>query len=239
MDFLLFSSSQAASQKAFDLIKEAKEAGAKTFGLATGGTPEQLYSILRASDLDFSDAYAINLDEYVGLGSQHPQSYAQYMQENLFLAKPFKETYIPNGLNTDVQAETSAYEQIIADHPIDLQILGIGTNGHIGFNEPGTPFDSTTSLVNLTDSTIQANKRFFESEDQVPTQAYSMGIGSILKAKKIILLAFGASKAQTISDLYSGQVTLDNPASALHQHKDVTILLDPEAALYIKDKLKA
>lgn len=238
MHFLLFESAQAASQKAYELIQEAKFQGAQTFGLATGGTPEQLYAILRSSDIDFSDSYAINLDEYIGLDPTHPQSYAQYMQKNLFSTKPFKATYIPNGSNPDVAAETAAYEKIIEDHPIDLQILGIGTNGHIGFNEPGTPFDSKTSLVDLTASTIQANKRYFESEEEVPTQAYSMGIGTILKAKKIILLAFGSSKAQTIADLFSGNITIDNPASALHHHHDVSILLDPEAALYIKDKLK-
>lgn len=234
MQIHVFDTLDQASQFAFDLIKDAKKQGAKTFGLATGGTPEKLYQLIRESDLDFSDAKAINLDEYYGLASDHPKSYASYMKDHLFEAKPFKQTFIPDGLNTDVQAEIDRYEQIIADNPIDLQLLGIGRNGHIGFNEPGTPFDSKTALVQLTDSTIQANQRYFTSIDQVPTQAYSMGIGTILKAKQIILLAFGEKKADAIAEVVAGHITTDNPATILNNHPNVTLVLDSAAASKIQ-----
>lgn len=236
MNLLIFNSIQEASAHAFHMIADALKNGATTFGLATGGTPETLYKLIRESDLDFTQATSINLDEYYGLAYDHPKSYHYYMREHLFNAKPFKNNYLPNGLNTNVEEETAAYEAIIAQNPIDLQILGIGSNGHIGFNEPGTSFDSTTSLVNLTDSTIQANKRYFESEADVPKQAYSMGIHTIMQAKKIILLAFGESKAEAIQHLISGQVTTDNPSSILNTHPDVTVIVDKEAASLLKDK---
>lgn len=229
MKLLRFKNASEASKYAFSMIQSALQNGAKTFGLATGGTPEELYRLLRESDLDFSQASSINLDEYYGLSATHPKSYHYYMQKQLFDTKPFKNSYIPDGENTNVEEVTTQYETIINQNPIDLQILGIGSNGHIGFNEPGTAFDSTTALVDLTESTIQANKRYFESEDQVPRQAYSMGIGSILKAKEIILLAFGEKKAEAIKHLMSGTITIDNPASALHNHPNVTIIIDDEA----------
>ena len=236
MDLYIYKTIKEASQHAFDLIAEALNNGASTFGFATGGTPETLYEMIRESDLDFSQAISINLDEYFGLGADHPQSYHYYMHEHLFNAKPFKENYLPNGLNTDIEDESSRYESLIDDNPIDLQLLGIGSNGHIGFNEPGTPFDAKTSLVNLTESTIQANKRYFKSEEDVPKKAYSMGIQTILKSKKILLLAFGQSKAEAIKALMSGEVTIDNPSSALHQHPDVTIIIDEEAASLLDDQ---
>ncbi|MBF6625074.1 glucosamine-6-phosphate deaminase [Aerococcaceae bacterium zg-BR9] len=230
MQLFIYPTSEIASQQAFERIRHAINDGATTLGLATGGTPEQLYTLMRQSDIDFSHMTSINLDEYYGLAPNHPKSYHVYMQQNLFDAKPFKQTFIPNGENKDVAEETARYEKILNEHPIDLQILGIGGNGHIGFNEPGTAFDSTTSLVQLTDSTIQANKRYFQSEEDVPKQAYSMGIGSILKAKEIILLAFGEKKAEAIRALMSGEVTTDNPASALHNHQNVTVIVDEAAA---------
>lgn len=230
MEFLKFDTVADASKKVFELIKDAKEKGANTFGLATGSTPEKLYELICDSDLDFSDSVSINLDEYYGLSADHPQSYNYFMHEHLFNKKPFKTNYLPNGLNTNAEEEASRYEKIIDENPIDLQILGIGENGHIGFNEPGTPFDTPTSLVDLTESTIQANKRNFDSEEDVPKKAYSMGISSIMKSKQIILLAFGKNKAKAIKELMKGDITPDCPATVLHNHPNVTVVVDEEAA---------
>lgn len=215
-------------KKAFELVKEAAEQGAEVFGLATGSTPETLYHELVESDLDFSDKISINLDEYVGLEADHPQSYHTFMQENLFYKKPFKESHVPNGM--EGPEETARYEELIEEHPIDLQILGIGVNGHIGFNEPGTPFGSKTHKVALTDETIESNKRFFESKEEVPKFAYSMGIGTIMSAKKILLLAYGQNKAEAIKATVEGPVTEKVPASILQEHPDVTVIVDEEAA---------
>ncbi|UPQ86080.1 glucosamine-6-phosphate deaminase [Ignavigranum ruoffiae] len=227
----VFNSKEEASKAAFDLFKETIENNPQaTFGLATGSTPEPLYQLLRESDLDFSQATALNLDEYYGLSADHPQSYAYFMKEQLFDHKPFKETFIPQGDQANVEEETARYDQVLAEHPIDLQILGVGNNAHIGFNEPGSSFDATTRCVDLTDTTIQANKRFFDSAEDVPTKAYSMGIKSIMDAKKIILLAFGENKAQAVKDMIEGPVTTDVPASILQEHPQVAVFLDKEAA---------
>lgn len=214
---------------AYELIKEAVEEGAEVFGLATGSTPETLYKELRESDLDFSDKIAVNLDEYIGVEGDHPQSYEHFMQEKLFDAKPFKETHIPDGLAPE-EIEVARYNEVLEKNPIDVQILGIGTNAHIGFNEPGTPFDTETHKIKLTEDTIQANKRYFESEDEVPEYAYSMGIASIMAAKKIILMAYGKNKADAVEKTVNGPVTEDVPASILQKHPDVVIIVDEEAA---------
>jgi len=187
------------------------------------------YKQIIASDLDLSELTSVNLDEYVGLSEDNPQSYRYFMNEQLFNKKPFKESFLPNGVAEDVEVEVKRYNQVLADHPVDLQILGIGTNGHIGFNEPGTSFDSQTHLVDLTPSTIEANARFFETIDQVPTQAISMGISNIMAAKSILLFAYGKSKAQAIAGTVSGPVTEELPASVLQNHADVTIIADAEA----------
>ena len=149
-------------QVAFDLLKEKLEQGAKTLGLATGSSPLEFYKLIRESNLDFSDMVSVNLDEYVGLTGEDPQSYRYFMQENLFNEKPFKVSYLPKGNEDTAEEETAHYNEILAQNPVDLQILGIGRNGHIGFNEPETPFDSQTHLVHLDQSTIEANSRFFE-----------------------------------------------------------------------------
>ena len=230
MEILVYKQFDQASDRAFEFFKEALATGPKTFGLATGSTPEALYQRLVESDLDFSESTSVNLDEYFGLTSDHPKSYHQFMHQHLFAHKPFKQSFIPDGAQTDVDFELNRYNQILADNPIDLQILGIGSNAHIGFNEPGAPFDGQTQLVDLTQSTIDANKRFFDSIEDVPTKAYSMGIASIMAAKKIILMAYGEKKAKAIHDLVLGEVTPDVPASILQQHPDVTLLLDEEAA---------
>ena len=215
---------------ALEILKEKLAQGAKTLGLATGSSPIEFYKQIIASDLDLSELTSVNLDEYVGLSEDNPQSYRYFMNEQLFNKKPFKESFLPNGAAEDVEAEVKRYNQVLADHPVDLQILGIGTNGHIGFNEPGAPFDGLTQLVDLTPSTIEANKRFFDRAEDVPTQAYSMGIASIMAAKKIILMAYGEKKADAIYGLVEGPVTPDLPASILQRHPDVTLLLDKAAA---------
>ena len=217
-------------QVAFSLLKDEMAKGAKTLGLATGSTPLAFYDEIRKSDLDFSDMTSVNLDEYVGLAADNDQSYHYFMQENLFRAKSFKESFLPNGLASDLQEETRRYDQVIAEHPIDFQILGIGNNGHIGFNEPGTSFDVTTHVVNLTEDTIKANSRFFDSIDDVPKQAISMGIQSIMQSKMIVLMAYGQGKADAIKQMIEGPVTEDLPASVLQKHPNVVVIVDEAAA---------
>ena len=230
MNVIRVNNADEGGKKAFEIIKEGIEKGATTFGLATGSTPEAMYRYIVASDLDFSDKTSINLDEYVGLSGDNEQSYRYFMNKHLFNEKPFKETFIPNGKAEDLEAECKRYDEVIATHPIDIQVLGIGQNGHIGFNEPGTPFDVTTQVVELTESTINANKRYFEKVEDVPTHALSMGIGSIMKSKKIILMAFGATKAEAIKRMLDGEITTDLPASVLQNHQDVVVIIDEEAA---------
>lgn len=217
-------------QVAFSLLKDEIAKGAKTLGLATGSTPLAFYDEIRKSDLDFSDMTSVNLDEYVGLAADNDQSYHYFMQENLFRAKSFKESFLPNGLASDLQEETRRYDQVIAEHPIDFQILGIGHNGHIGFNEPGTSFDVTTHVVNLAEDTIKANSRFFDSIDDVPKQAISMGIQSIMQSKMIVLMAYGQGKADAIKQMIEGPVTEDLPASVLQKHPNIVVIVDEAAA---------
>ena len=221
---------EEGGKKAFELIKEGIENGAQVLGLATGSTPETLYQEMVKSDVDFSHCVSINLDEYIGLSDDNDQSYRYFMNSHLFNEKPFKATYVPNGKAEDLAAECRHYEEILANHPIDIQILGIGENAHIGFNEPGTPFDAPTQVVELTESTINANKRNFEKIEDVPTTAISMGIGSIMKSKKVILIAYGEAKAEAIANTINGEMTIDVPASVLQNHPDVTIILDDAAA---------
>lgn len=219
------------AEKGYEIIKESLDNGSlNVIGLATGSTPIKLYERLRNSDIDFTNTISVNLDEYVGLEPTHDQSYNYFMKENLFDAKPFKVSYLPNGSNLDAEAESTHYEKLLKENPVDLQILGIGTNGHIGFNEPGSAFDSRTRKVELTDETIEANSRFFASKDDVPTHAYSMGIGTILDSKKILLFAYGEEKADAIASFINGAITEDLPASALKNHNDVTIIMDEAAA---------
>ena len=180
---------------AFDILKETLKEGAQTLGLATGSSPLEFYKQIRESDLDLSNLISVNLDEYVGLTGDDPQSYRYFMEKNLFDAKPFKESYLPIGVEETAEQEVARYNQILEEHPVDLQILGVGRNGHIGFNEPGTSFDSQTHLVQLDASTIEANSRFFDKIEDVPTKAISMGIANILAAKSIVLFAYGESKA--------------------------------------------
>ena len=206
-------------------------------GLATGGTPVGCYRELirmhREEGLDFSTVITFNLDEYVGLPPTHPQSYRYYMDENLFRHVNIKmeNTHVPDGMTNDPQRTCQEFEKLIkASGGIDLQLLGIGANGHVGFNEPGSPFDSRTRLVNLSEQTRKDNARFFKSIDEVPYQALSMGIGAIMEAKKIVLLASGAGKAEAVAKSVEGPITEDVPASILQRHPDCSFILDGGAA---------
>ncbi|WP_155969536.1 glucosamine-6-phosphate deaminase [Streptococcus ruminantium] len=215
---------------ALNLLREKLANGAKVLGLATGSSPLEFYRLIRESELDFSDVTSVNLDEYVGLDENSDQSYVHFMKENLFNAKPFKQSYLPNGLAEDVAAEAARYNQILSENPVDFQILGIGRNGHIGFNEPGASFDGQTHLVDLAPSTIEANSRFFQTADEVPKQAISMGIANIMAAKTIVLMAYGSEKAGAIKATVEGPVTEEVPASILQKHEDVVLIIDEDAA---------
>lgn len=230
MEIIRVKDAQAGGEKAFELIKAGMDKGIQTLGLATGSTPIPLYREMTSSDLDFSNMTSINLDEYVGLGVEDEQSYRHFMNDNLFDQKPFKETFVPNGKAENLEAECQRYDAIIDAHPVDIQILGIGRNGHIGFNEPGADLNGTTAVVNLTESTIEANKRFFDKVEDVPTKAISMGIASIMKGKQIILMAFGEDKAEAIYGMVKGPVTNHVPASALQNHDNVIVIVDDAAA---------
>lgn len=230
MKILVTKNKEEASQKAFKLLQTDIINGAQVLGLATGSSPLGLYQKMTNSPVDYSNLISINLDEYVGLKSTDPQSYHYFMEHHLFTQKPFAKSFIPDGSNLNATKVINHYNQILATYPIDTQILGIGNNGHIGFNEPGTPFDSQTHKVKLTPATINANARFFTSSKDVPTEAYTMGIGSILQAKHIILLAFGEQKADAINKMVNGKITTAVPASILQKHPNVTVILDKQAA---------
>lgn len=206
-------------------------------GLATGSSPISTYQNLvkwfEAGLLDFSKVRTVNLDEYRGLQPTHDQSYAYFMRDNLFdhINIDKANTNIPDGSNPDAEAEAARYEAVIAGlGGIDLQLLGLGFNGHIGFNEPAAEFPVTTHCVDLTDSTIQANKRFFASASDVPRQAYTMGIRAIMQARRVVMVVSGAGKAGIIKEAFTGPVTPQVPASILQLHPNFTLVAD-EAAL--------
>ena len=206
-------------------------------GLATGSTPIGLYQQLVAwyekGDLDFSEVRTVNLDEYKGLSRENDQSYYYFMHHNLFdhVNLPAENSHLPNGMEPDSDKECRRYSELIRSMGgVDLQLLGIGHNGHIGFNEPGDAFDNDVHCVDLTQSTIEANKRFFASADDDPKQAYTMGIKTIMQAKKILIVASGEDKADIVRDAFFGPITPKVPASVLQLHNDVTLVAD-EAAL--------
>lgn len=226
------------SKKAAELVSdEITKCPNIVLGLATGSTPLGMYKELikkhRTEGTDFSKVKTFNLDEYVGLDGEHPQSYRNFMNEELFnhINIEVKNTFVPNGKAEDLDGVCKEYDEKIKEAGgIDLQILGIGQNGHIAFNEPAKELNAYTSVVDLTESTINVNSRFFNSIDDVPKRAISMGIASILKAKKIILLASGKSKRQVIKQLLENPVlTTEFPASMLLCHPDVTIIVDHDA----------
>lgn len=212
-------------------------------GLATGSTPVGTYKNLAKANeqgiIDFSDITSVNLDEYVGLPGDHDQSYRYFMNDNLFnhVNIDIKRTHVPNGLASDVDKEGLAYDEMIKSlGGTDIQLLGIGANGHIAFNEPDDVFTYATHKVTLTENTREVNARFFASIDDVPKYAITMGIGSIFAAKKILLLANGANKAQALYDTVYGPISPKVPASILQLHTDVTIVADEAAMAVIREK---
>ena len=212
-------------------------------GLATGGSPVGSYKkIVEAynnGEVDFSGVTTINLDEYRGIKRNHEQSYWSFMQENLFKHVNVREDhiFIPNGENLNSEEVCREYDKIIETAGgIDMQLLGIGLDGHIGFNEPADHFEKNTHCVELTESTIEANKRFFESKDEVPRQAYTMGIKNIMTAKKILLVATGEAKADALYKSLYGPITPNVPASILQLHPDVTVVADEGALKLIREK---
>ena len=207
-----------------------------TLGLATGSSPIGTYKVLieryEQGDLDFSKIKSVNLDEYVGLSGEHDQSYRYFMNHNLFdhvNIKP-ENTNVPNGLAKDADAECLRYDKVVEDlGPVAIQVLGLGHDGHIGFNEPADHFPMGTHKVDLTDVTIEANARFFASKDEVPKQALTMGIGTIMKAKKVIMVVSGKDKAEIVKKAFTGPVTPEVPASILQMHPNFVLVGDKAA----------
>jgi len=213
-------------------------------GLATGSSPLGAYSQLikwcERGDVDFSKTKTVNLDEYVGLSADHDQSYSYFMHHNFFdhINIDPSNTNLPNGLEMDDAKECARYDKVIRDlGGVDLQLLGIGANGHIGFNEPAAEFVTGTHRVDLTASTIAANSRFFENESMVPRQAYTMGMLDIMQARRVVMIATGANKAQAVYDAFCGPVTPQMPASIMQLHPDFVLVADEAALSLVGDKL--
>lgn len=229
------------SQKAFEVMSGVVKSNPEAvIGLATGSTPIGLYKNMIKDHNENGTSYkkikTVNLDEYAGLDVNSDQSYVYFMRDNLFnhIDIDLKNTNIENGKAADREAECARYNALLATMQQDIQVLGIGSNGHIAFNEPGTPFGSVTHIVNLTESTIKDNSRLFKSIDEVPRQAFTMGLKNIMNAKKILILANGANKAKAVYGLVKGEVTENVPASILQLHPDCTLVCDEAAAELIK-----
>ncbi|KUO95352.1 glucosamine-6-phosphate deaminase [Ferroacidibacillus organovorans] len=236
MNIRVFENPQMAAVYAAALVEQVIQSVRNpVLGLATGSTPIPLYESLvsfHRQGLSFAHVTTLNLDEYVGLSADHPQSYHHFMNEHLFrhVDLPAEKRFLPNGAAPDLALECERYDQIIREHPIDLQILGIGLNGHIGFNEPDVALKANTHVVTLARDTIEANARFFGEQERVPTEAITMGLQPILMAKKVLLLAFGREKANAVLSAVRGDVRTYSPASILQVHPNVTFILDREAA---------
>ncbi len=233
MKFLVFSDYQKLSEAAAEQFsKQLRQKPDSLLGLATGSSPEGMYRELAKRKVDFSRAETVNLDEYVSLPATHSQSYAYFMRDKLFdlVNIDQKRTHIPCGTAKDLKEECLRYDELLKKlGHIDLQILGIGHNGHIGFNEPQDHFEKNTHVVDLKQSTIEANARFFSSLGEVPRQAITMGLYPIMTAKKIFLLASGEGKAKILKEAFFGPITPFVPASILQLHPDVTLFADEEA----------
>lgn len=236
MKILKVNSNEELSKKATEFfIRVLHKIDQPTIGLASGSTPERMYEKLtekcKAGEISFKDVVTFNLDEYVGLAADHPGSYRYYMDEKLFNGIDIRKenAHVPNGLATDLQEECDTYEQLISEAGnMDFLVLGIGLNGHVGFNEPGTAFDSRTHVVELTENTRDVNSRFFNHIDEVPSEALTMGLGTIMDAKEIILLVQGDKKADILRKVVHGEVTTAIPASILQRHPNTTIITDIE-----------
>ncbi len=225
------------SSEAFKVMKEVVKKKDCVLGLATGSSPVGLYKKMiadhKSEGTSYKDIRSWNLDEYVGIPHDHEQSYWTFMHENLFDHIDIKEenVHVPCGEGDNIEQNCVDYEKSMEGITIDLQVLGIGSDGHIAFNEPGTPFDSLTHIMDLTEQTRQDNARFFDNDiTQVPTHAITMGLASIMRARKIVLIATGANKADAVYGMIKGELTTDCPASILQTHPDVTVVLDKEAA---------
>lgn len=229
---------EAMSKAAAEIfINEVKSNPNIVLGLATGGTPEGMYNEIvsdhKENGTSYENVTSFNLDEYVGLHGDNGASYRYYMNDHLFSHVNINKenTYVPFGVSEDLNQDCLNYEAKMKElGPINLQVLGIGGNGHIGFNEPGTSFDSITHVVDLDESTIEANARYFDSIDDVPKKAVSMGISTIMRSEKILLLASGESKLDAITELLKGDINENMPASVLRNHPDVTIIVDESAS---------
>jgi glucosamine-6-phosphate deaminase len=234
----VFDDYEGVSQKAFEVMQEVIKQEKVTLGLATGSSPVGLYKRLveaHKDGLSFKHIQTFNLDEYVGLSKNHDQSYYHFMFEHLFkhVDVNLNKVHLPKGEGS-LEDVVSEYEDMLQKNPQDLQLLGIGTNGHIGFNEPGTSFDSTVHVIRLKDETRQDNARFFDSIDEVPHFAITMGIKDILRAKKILLVASGQNKAMAIKEMLEGKIREEVPCTILQNHPDVVVVLDEAAASLIK-----
>lgn len=233
----------ALSRRAANLISaEVIRKPDCVLGLATGSTPVGTYRQLSAwnqkGDFSFKDVRTVNLDEYLGLPPTHDQSYRYFMQENLFdkIDIPFEHTHVPDGMAADPEQECRRYDELVRSLGYaDLQLLGLGRNGHIGFNEPGDCFRKETHVVELTQNTIEANARFFENEAAVPKKAITMGIGCIMAARRVLLVASGANKAEAVYLTVCGPITPQCPASILQLHNDVVIVGDEEALSMVRE----
>lgn len=237
MKIIITENYEEMSADAFKIMKETVTKNPEAvLGLATGSTPIGLYKLMIKDHIENGTSYkkikTVNLDEYAGLDYSSDQSYIYFMRHNLFdhIDVDLKNVNIENGKAADREAECARYTRLLNEMQQDIQILGIGSNGHIAFNEPGTPFGSTTHIVDLTESTIKDNSRLFENIDDVPRQAFTMGIKNIMNAKKIVILATGANKAKAVRGLVSGAVDESLPASVLQLHPDCTLICDRAAA---------
>ncbi|RUS45233.1 glucosamine-6-phosphate deaminase [Cohnella sp. AR92] len=237
MNVLIFDSNEKLNEAGANIMTSLIQTNPRAvLGLATGGTPVGVYEqVVKDYDrglVSFKGVTTFNLDEYVGLPEDHPESYHSYMNHHLFrhVNVPAGQIHIPNGNAADLEAECRGYDEKIADAgQIDLQLLGLGHNGHIGFNEPAHALIRGTHIVDLAEETLKANARFFDSVDDVPKQALTMGVGTILKAKMIVLIVRGADKAEIVHRALTGPITTDVPASLLQTHPHLVVLLDQEA----------
>ncbi|MBR2801439.1 MAG: glucosamine-6-phosphate deaminase [Erysipelotrichaceae bacterium] len=232
---------EEASQKAFEVMKDYLKPG-KVLGLATGSTPLGLYKLMiedhEKNGTDYKDIHTYNLDEYVGLPLNHRESYYSFMHANLFdhIGIPEENTHVPSGLG-DLEENCRRYDEMIADEPVDIQLLGIGADGHIGFNEPGTPFDSGTHVTDLTEQTRKDNLRFFKDlGEEVPTQAVTMGLKTIMAARNVLLIATGENKAEAVKGLIEGPVSTECAASVLQQHPSTIVIIDEAAGKLLEKK---
>ena len=242
MQVIITKDYEEASDRMFEEIKEFLKPG-KVLGLATGSSPLGLYARMvkdhEKNGTSYKEIKSFNLDEYVGLPITHPESYYAFMHTNLFDHIDILEenAHVPSGLGENLEGQAKAYDDMILADPIDIQVLGLGSDGHIAFNEPGTPFDSITHVTDLLEQTIKDNSRFFDNDmDKVPHQAVTQGIATIMRAKKIILIATGANKAEAVKAMIEGPIVESCPASILQKHDNTVIVIDEAAATLLEKK---